>query len=175
MPKCEYMNIFVLHEDPQIAATMVLDKHAVKMPTESMQMICTNLRILGWGKDLPMKSVMHNHPCTIWARDSKENFLWLWEHCLALSIEYSKRYYGRVHKIQEYHSFLLEEGVLDFIDTVDFPKQGLTDNALAMPDKYRTKSPVESYRAYYIGDKAHIATWKLPSKPPLWWPNQLTI
>ena len=169
------MNIFVLHEDPKIAATMVLDKHAVKMPTESMQMICTNLRILEWDKDLPMKSVMQNHPCTIWARGSKENFLWLWEHCSALCIEYSKRYYDRVHKIQEYQVALLGDGLMRFIDTVEFPNEGLTDYALAMPDKYQSKSPVKSYRAYYIGDKSHFATWKLPSNPPLWWPSQLII
>ena len=37
------MNIFILDKNPIRAATMMLDKHVVKMPTESFQMISSNL------------------------------------------------------------------------------------------------------------------------------------
>jgi hypothetical protein len=48
----------------------------------------------------------------------------------------------------------------------NFPKQGLTTFALAMPDEYKTDDPVESYRAYYLS-KRPIASWK-NRKPPEW-------
>ena len=35
------MNIFVLDNSPITSARMMIDKHVVKMPTESMQMIST--------------------------------------------------------------------------------------------------------------------------------------
>ena len=93
------MNIFVLHKNPDTAARMMLDKHVVKMPTESMQMICTIMDLYGF--ETPMKPVMLNHPCTIWARESSKNFQWLVDHCLALCKEYTVRY-GRKHKVEEY-------------------------------------------------------------------------
>ena len=37
------MNIFVLDESPVTSAQMMNDKHVVKMPTESMQMMSTIL------------------------------------------------------------------------------------------------------------------------------------
>ena len=165
------MNIFILDENPQIAAKMTLNKHTVKMPTESMQMICTNLRLLGYENELPMKSVMKNHPSTIWARKSKENFMWLWKHCKALCKEYSYRYYDRTHKVEEYMDTLTKEGIISFIGNVHFAEQGLTPHALAMPDECKIGSAVESYRDYYINVKSHIAVWKEPAKAPHWWPQ----
>ena len=40
------MNIFVLHEDPAVAATMLCDKHVPKMIIESAQMLSTAHRLL---------------------------------------------------------------------------------------------------------------------------------
>ena len=40
--------------------------------------------------------------------------------------------------------------------------------ALAMPEKYRTADPVQSYRTYYINDKARLAKWKPPRSAPKW-------
>tara|TARA_R110000751_G_scaffold232124_1_gene333291 strand:- start:202 stop:705 length:504 start_codon:yes stop_codon:yes gene_type:complete len=166
------MNIFVLDKNPHTAAQMTLNKHTIKMPTESMQMICTNLSLLGYNDKLPMKSVMKNHPCTIWARLSQENFMWLWNHCKGLCQEYTKRYYGRIHKVEEYWDTLSNNGITTFIGNVQFPLQGLTPFALAMPDECKVESSaVESYRKYYIMEKSHIAEWKEPSKAPSWWPQ----
>ena len=39
------MNIFVLDENPVIAAKMACDKHIVKMILESAQMLCTAKRV----------------------------------------------------------------------------------------------------------------------------------
>jgi hypothetical protein len=40
------MNIFVLDQDPVVAAQMMCDEHIIKMPTESLQMLSTNYRLL---------------------------------------------------------------------------------------------------------------------------------
>ena len=37
------MNIFALSKDPTDAAEQVLDKHVIKMPTETCQMLHTNI------------------------------------------------------------------------------------------------------------------------------------
>jgi hypothetical protein len=51
-----------------------------------------------------------------------------------------------------------------------FEKQELTPFALAMPDKYKTDDPIQSYRNYYMSDeKQKIATWNKRRKKPDWY------
>ena len=40
------MNLFILHDDPTVAAQMQCDKHVVKMIIESAQMLSTAHRLL---------------------------------------------------------------------------------------------------------------------------------
>ena len=161
------MNIFILSENPKEAATMMLNKHVVKMPTESMQMLSTISNHLGF--DSPYKPVMLNHPCTVWARESQDNFQWLIDHCKYLCEEYTLRY-NKVHKVEttleEYYNTLME--VKTYL-----PSVGLTPFAIAMPDKYIKDSAVESYRTYYLEDKWYIGEWTFGS--PEWWPNNHRI
>lgn len=145
------MNIFVLDQDPKIAAQMACDKHIVKMPLETAQMLCTiyhknNL-------NAPYKRTHEKHPCTLWAGISKENYDWLYEHGLSLSKEYTFRY-GKVHACESIIKSLVSKNI-------SFKWPSMTKFALAMPDQYKDKlDPVKSYRNYYIGDKKPIATWK---------------
>ena len=112
------MNIFILHEDPVKAAQDQCDKHVVKMIVESAQMLSTvhrmldgsieqrpsksGKRILKYYKlndireDVLYKAVHHNHPCTVWSRESCCNYTWHYEHFIALCEEYTYRY-GRTH------------------------------------------------------------------------------
>ena len=56
-----------------------------------------------------------------------------------------------------------------------FNETGLTQFALAMPDKYKTDDPVESYRNYYMSEeKQKIATWN-KERAALAWYISLTI
>lgn len=157
------MNIFILDNDPKTCAKMMLDKHVVKMPTESMQMISTILH--HHGIDSPYKPVMLNHPCTIWARKSRQNFRFLWVHCFELCKEYTKRY-GKIHKVEEtlreYASQITEMYIL-------LPDIGLTPFAQAMPDRYKNEDAVKAYRDYYLNEKYTFATWK--TNVPDWWPD----
>ena len=109
------MNIFALSKCPVESARQMLNKHVVKMPTESCQMLHTNNLYFHYKgiygvepslKDLKefhahinsklMKPAMLNHPSTIWARRNKANYMWLYNHAVELCKEYTYRY-GKVH------------------------------------------------------------------------------
>ena len=69
------MNIFYLHEDPKKAAEYQYNKHVVKMILESAQMLCTAHHLLdGPDADVPYKIAHKNHPSTVWARQSSQNY-----------------------------------------------------------------------------------------------------
>lgn len=46
-----------------------------------------------------------------------------------------------------------------------FERGSLTSFALAIPDKYKNKNTVQSYRAYYLGEKSHLFKWTKREKP----------
>ena len=153
------MNIFVVDNDPKVAATMLCDKHVVKMIVETAQMLCTVAASLGQ-QNVPYRPTHKNHPCTLWAGESKANWDWLVAHGLEMCAEYTRRY-GRIHKTQAIIEWCRDSG--------SGPEKGsLTPFRLAMPQQYRCSDPVKSYRDYYIGEKAKFAKWKI--SPPVWWP-----
>jgi len=153
------MNIFVLDECPVRAAHYQCDKHVVKMPLETAQILSTNLHL--HHVDAPYRATHKNHPCTVWARSSQENCRWLLVHGLALCLEYTARY-GRTHKSQR-----VVEWAASYIDC--FPAGSRTPWPQAMPDEHRGDCTVTAYRNYYRHEKAKIATWRC--ELPLWWKN----
>ena len=102
------MNIFVTSPCPHESAKVLPDKHVVKMPLETCQMLSIVFShwYYDWGDDLVKKKdgtpysvkkgAFRNHPCTKWAADSIYNTAWLIQHGCALSQEYSYRY-GKLH------------------------------------------------------------------------------
>ena len=85
------MNIFALNDSPFQSAREMCDKHVVKMPVETAQMLSTVHRMLDgdpyidyskngrriqrWrhhtdasSGNVLYRATMMNHPCTIWAR-----------------------------------------------------------------------------------------------------------
>jgi hypothetical protein len=101
---------------------------------------------------VPYKLSHKNHPCAIWARESLDNYLYLCELGLELCKEYTYRYEKR-HKSQE---------VIEWCVTnkAQICYKGLTEPPKAMPDEYKVKDVVESYRNYYRGAKSGFAVWK---------------
>ena len=185
------MNIFVLNENPILAARDHCNKHVVKMILESAQMLCA-AHWIGWQtmlkvdtglnrKELmellspkidprlrpPWKMTHVAHPCTQWAQRSWGNYMWLSLHGMELCREYTHRY-GKVHKAEEIHRWLNRVIPPTFEGTTDTPN-GITPFALAMPEKYQVQDDaVQSYRNYYLGEKAHFAKWPT-EKVPVWW------
>ena len=151
------MNIFILDNDPEKTAHYMIDKHVVKMPVEYAQILSTVCR--GAGLDVGYKATHVNHPCTVWARTSSENYLYLMRLALVLGDEYTIRY-GKNHKSTE-----ITESLPLY---PHIPSGPLTLFAQAMPEEYRNPDPVTAYRAYYRAEKAKIATWK-HGQVPEWW------
>lgn len=129
------------------------------MILETTQLL-NNAMIAGNSDYIPVyKKTHYNHPASIWCRDSKSNFAWLVDLGLALCTEYTYRY-NKKHKCQDIIEFFSE-----YKQSINLPNVGLTEFAICMPDQYKTEDAVESYRKYYIGEKAHIAFWKKRSAP----------
>lgn len=184
------MNIFILDECPYKAAQQQCDKHIVKMPTESAQMLSTAHRVLDgklvmrpsnsgkrmvkyWdlfeGADdleaetLYYKAVHVNHPCTVWTMESDSNYRWHWEHYYALCKEYTHRY-GKTHGAEKL-LFPLRSAPRSI------PIGPLTPFRLAMganPECVIPGDPVQSYRLFYQTKQERFKmTWR-DRMPPEW-------
>lgn len=154
------MNIFVLDEDPRQAARWHNDAHCVKMILETAQLLCTAQHLSG--NSAPYKPTHVNHPCSVWTRQSRENYIWLCVLGLELCKEYTERY-KKTHAC--------ERVLKDLYKNVpnNLPSGGLTPFALAMPDQYKNfDDPVGSYRNYYQTKReGKLGTWK--QNRPFWW------
>lgn len=183
----------------------MIDKHITKMPTESCQMLHTNIMYFQYvakhgseptlkqlkhfhsvtGSEL-MKPAMLNHPSTIWARETPQNFLWLYRHAIALCDEYTVRY-GKEHGTRK----RIQQTPIEIIHDMErkFPSE-LTPVTIAMADEYRldkyeyfTKNPnntewdfvIDSYRHYYLEAKWVFASWKVKERRPEWFPANLYV
>lgn len=161
------MNIFILDENPVIAAQQQCDKHVVKMIVESAQMLSTAHRMLDGiierrpsksGKttvnyykledereDIVYKAVHFNHPCSIWTRESCVNYMWHYNHFKALCNEYTYRY-GKVHSTDT----KLREILRNKPNNIPHENH-MTPFKLAMKSNPECmfKDAVKSYRAFY--------------------------
>ena len=153
------MNIFYLHHIAVLCAQMHVDKHIVKMPLETTQMLCSVHYMVESTYSPPYKLTHKNHPCSIWARASLANYMWLCELGKELCREYTLRY-KRVHKCEQYIDELAK-------NPPPIPDIGLTPLAQAMPDMYKDDDPIVAYRHYYAFDKFHLHSWK-NRDPPEW-------
>ena len=152
------MNIFILDLDVKKCAQYHVDKHVVKMILETAQLLCGVHHVTAHDTaHVPYKLSHKNHPCSIWCRESLSNYLYLCELGLELCKEYTYRY-GKRHKSQDVIEWCL-------INKPNIPDIEFTEPAKAMPDEYKVKSVVESYRNYYIGAKSGFAIWKNREKP----------
>ena len=152
------MNIFFLDEDPTMSAQYHVDKHVVKMILETAQLLCgVHHATAPDNTYVPYKLSHKNHPCSIWARTSLSNYLYLCELGLELCKEYTYRY-GKRHKSQDVIEWCL-------INKPNVPDVEFTEPAKAMPEEYKVGDVVQSYRNYYMGAKSGFATWKNRQKP----------
>lgn len=144
------MNIFVLDTDVVPCARYHGDRHVVKMILEGAQMLCTASS--RHGVPGPYRPTHENHPCTLWAGDSLDNWKWLLRLTLALGREYTHRF----GKQAPHASAVVAAG----LQVPPIPERGLTSFAQAMPERYRIPGdPVAAYRGYYMGEKGRMAVW----------------
>ena len=153
------MNIFVTSPNPRFAAQVLPDKHIVKMPLETCQMLSI-VASPEWGYNfgtLPKldgtaykteKGAFRNHPCTIWAQT---NWSWLIQHGLELCAEYTHRY-GKVHSCQS----TIEHAAEIFPEQDSEP----TEFVFAGPDEFKHDDSIDIFTKYkrYIASKPWAAS-----------------
>lgn len=148
------MNIFVLDEDPCLAAYYYHDVHIRKMCTELSQVI-SNAYTLDELKKAPLTQKgghrvwsYRNHPVCVWARQNLNNFEWALKHAVALSDEFQYRF----NKIHFCSSFIFwcaaNKPSLANLQKTEHPQCFKDYPSLITPG-----NPVEGYRKYYNADK----------------------
>lgn len=153
------MNIFILDEDPIVAASYLADVHVRKMLIESAQMLANGFSLYAL-VDAPLTqkgtvrrhSYVH-HPCSKWAIQTSANFCWLLDHALAICEEYQKRFNGK-HFTAEFIHWVWYN-----VHKSNVPDGELTPFAEAMPDRIPGLTTVERYRLYYCTDKRSLLHW----------------
>ena len=157
------MNIFVVDEDPYVAAKNLCDRHVVKMIVESCQMLSTADQLFrNCSKEQRYNIAYKHHPC-VRCLQNESNYIWLIHHLRCLLDEYTFRY-GKVHSCENLYSKYWEDNVwndIQFFKT-DFPK--------CMPNELKTESVVQSYRNYYHYKKDHLKSfsYKIKDHCPKW-------
>jgi len=173
------MNIFVTDPDPIQSALNLPDKHVVKMPLETCQMLAIIYSDWYYGVGQLHKSdgtpyrtahgAFRNHPCTQWAADNQYNLAWLIQHGYALSAEYHSRY----DKVHSCHATICEAA--DIYDRIfDMPcseaYHKVTDFTRAMPEYLKFDTNIDTITAYqrYLNTKPWLANnyLRIPSRKP---------
>lgn len=169
------MNIFILDMVHQKNVECYVKKHMTKMPLETVQLLSSAILIAAEEKqaaipdylsDCLYKKTHINHPCSIWTRKTKQNFLFLVELGEALFKEFEYRR-NKKHASQ-FRMNIIAHWAKEHDCGNLFEDSKLSKPALAMPEQFQEKSVVNSYRNYYMGAKRHLADWENRPKPE-WW------
>ena len=162
------MNIFFLHKHPEQSAEMLCDKHVPKMLLETCQMLCTAYQRNLGKRDILYKPAYENHPMTRWVGDSQPHFEWAFDHAVAISQQFRKRF-GKVHKSNR----IIKTIACDLLDEINeselFPDNGFKDPPQCMPLEYKCDDYVQAYRNYYMAEKRYFAKWEKGVDKPAWW------
>jgi hypothetical protein len=177
------MNIFYVDSDPEVAARNMVDRHVVKMILETAQLLSTAHRVLDgemvvgknangrkttkWvlndSRDSTLYASTHrNHPSAIWVRESSANYVWLYEHMMALGREYTYRY-GRQHLTIDKLKTALKQA------PNNIPQSRVMTKMPSCMDKQYIISlcPITNYRNYYNYGKTDLLRWS--NRPPPQW------
>ena len=175
------MNIFVTDRCPIQSARNLPDKHIVKMPLETCQMLAIIYSDWYYGVGKLYKSdgkpyrtahgAFRNHPCTQWAAANQYNLAWLIRHGYALCDEYTQRY-GKVHTCLDVISQAERIFHRSFsnINTLYHASRKVTDFTRAMPESIKFDTTIDTITAYkqYLNTKPWLASnyLRIPSRKP---------
>ena len=173
------MNIFVTDTSPIQSASNLPDKHIVKMPLETCQMLAIIYSDWYYGVGKLYKKdgyayrtehgAFRHHPCTQWAARSPYNLSWLIVHGFALCTEYTERY-GKVHTC--YDVLLQAADIYNdcFDESWSTAYFKVTDFTRAMPEYLKYDDTIDTIEAYkrYLNTKPWLATnyLRIPSRKP---------
>ena len=176
------MNVFVTEQCPYKSAEVLPDKHIVKMPLETCQMLAVvySKWYFNWGDELlhkkdgspynTKKGAFRGHPCTVWAAEDIHKTAWLIAHGVALCYEYWKRY-DKIHScwktIQEAREVFTKQTKKDLSIHRD-----VKDFAFAGPDEFKYDTSIDIFTQYkkYIASKPWVKDnyLRIPDRKPDW-------
>ena len=173
------MNIFVTNDCPVQSARNLPDKHIVKMPLETCQMLAIIYSdwYYGVGKlykqdGTPYRTAhgaFRSHPCTIWAAANQYNLAWLIMHGLALCNEYTARY-DKVHTCQDVIHQAVRIYNACFDEPVSTAYYKVAYFTRAMPEYLKYDDTITTIQAYkaYLNTKPWLANnyLRIPSRKP---------
>ena len=175
------MNIFVTDRCPIQSARNLPDKHIVKMPLETCQMLAIIYSDWYYGVGKLYKSdgtpyatkrgAFRNHPCTQWAAANQYNLAWLIRHGYALCDEYNQRY-GKVHTCLDVISQAerIFHRSFSHINTLPRASRLVKSFTRAMPEYLKFDTTIDTITAYkrYLNTKPWLATnyLRIPSRKP---------
>lgn len=145
------MNIFYLSKDVNKCVKHYHDQHVVKMLLESTQLLSNAIQYHGGHSKYAATHM--NHPCSVWARESKTHCIWLYNLICELNNEYRFRY----SKSTNHKSFDIAVKLMSQIDLL--PDSVFVDPPQCMPDKYKSNNAVYAYRQYYAFEKINNKKW----------------
>ena len=173
------MNIFVTDNDPIKAAHNLCDQHVrSKMQIEGAIMLAhafpqevldhPSTPRTSTGKPRRRGKGYFNHQCSIWARETKDNFKWLVDHTLEM---FTERMYRWPESNEHFTKTFIEWCGKNIHNTI-MSKTGLTSYAVAISDDcdcrrvkdFDNLSTIDKYREYIRHDK-DFATWTLRWRP----------
>ena len=123
----------------------MIDGVETKVPSKSGKRMVKGYHLNDDRENILYKAVHFNHPCTVWTRESLENYEWHYRHFVALCDEFTYRY-NKVHLSDKLLRNILK------IPPKGIPQKGLTQFPLAMksnPECMFPDNPVKSYRLFY--------------------------
>ena len=182
------MNIFVTDRCPIQSARNLPDKHIVKMPLETCQMLSIIYSDWYYGVGKLFKAdgtpyrtshgAFRNHPCTQWAAANQYNLAWLIMHGLALCEEYTLRYH-KVHTCQD----VIHQATRIYDSIFDEPAYSayhkVTRFTRAMPEYLKFDTSIDTITAYirYLNTKPWLATnyLRLPTRKPSFIKDKTTM
>ena len=168
------MNLFYLHKEPEVSATLHCDKHVVKMIIEYAQMLSTahrmvdgeqyyglsknGRRIARWRhpnsnlENVLYKASHINHPSAVWVRENAIQYQYMYDLFVALCDEYTYRY-GKVH--------MTDSKLRDVLNNIpdNMPLGDWREPPQAMPDDVKSESSLDAYHKYYREYKKSFAKW----------------
>jgi len=183
------MNIFVTDRCPIQSARNLPDKHIVKMPLETCQMLSIIYSDWYYGVGKLYKSdgtpyrtahgAFRNHPCTQWAAANQYNLAWLIRHGYALCHEYQARY-GKVHTCLDVISQAerIYHRSFDII-SLSYASRKVADFTRAMPESIKFDTTIDTITAYkqYLNTKPWLASnyLRIPSRKPSFITTMTTV
>jgi len=163
------MNLFILDEDPVVAASQYCDIHTNKIILEAGQCLCA----AHWDKDFPLIKqaplklqegkyrgrTHHNNYVTKWVRATTGNYRWTYAHAVELCRQHRLRY----NKSYDHASLEIIHWLGQ--NEPELPEGPQTPFTQAIAEECYHQNPVVAYWVYYVCCKWHLAVWKYTETP----------